>query len=151
MDKISKNTLEEYEWNKKFTTYEFAKNRDIDINNLYERAHSEMSLQQSKRDQIINIYLAICTFIVPFSLGNEIDMTIIGLLFVGVACIVGIFSFIVLRYRIYKEIYWMCCQTLTVLQNFNQADIDKSCVQSIFYNCIKKRGTKYLIKREIKN
>ena len=37
--------------------------RNYNLEDIYEHAHSELSLQQSKRDQIITIYLALCSFL----------------------------------------------------------------------------------------
>ena len=44
---------------------------DVDLANLYERAIAELGLQQSKRDQIISLYLAIFSFLIPFALSQE--------------------------------------------------------------------------------
>ena len=41
--------------------------QNYNLEDIYEHAHSELSLQQSKRDQIITIYLALCSFRSAFS------------------------------------------------------------------------------------
>lgn len=138
------NIIEECEWKRNYDNYDFENARDIDLNNIYDHAHSEMSLQQSKRDQIINIYIAMCTFIVPYVLKGEINKLAAGFVFIAISILGIIFSFVTIRYRIYKEIYWMCCQTITMLQSFRKKDIDKSLVQSNFFRCVKKRGSKYI-------
>ena len=44
---------------------------DLDLSKLYERSIEELSLQQSKRDQIISLYLAMFSFLIPFALSHE--------------------------------------------------------------------------------
>lgn len=118
-----------------------------DFNELYNRAHAELSLQQSKRDQIIAVYIAITSFLIPFALSSEaLDMTAKGLIFFAVALIGIMFTIITIRYRIYKEIYWLCCETITRLININQARLNKSIVQTMFYRSLLKKGGKYIAK-----
>ena len=109
--------------------------------NLYEHAHSELSLQQSKRDQIISLYLAVFTFLLPFVISLEgIAMNLKGLIFIGIGIIGLILAPVIIRYRVYKEIYWLCCQTLTQLMNYESKEVDKELVQHLFYKCITQRG-----------
>ena len=42
---------------------------------LYERADAEMGLQQSKRDQIINIYLGMFSFLIPFAISLKLSLS----------------------------------------------------------------------------
>ena len=49
--------------------------QNYNLEDIYEHAHSELSLQQSKRDQIITIYLALCSFLLPFALGESVPTT----------------------------------------------------------------------------
>ena len=115
------------------------------LEGIYEHAHSELSLQQSKRDQIITIYLALCSFLIPFALGEEIiGYELKGLIFLIVGIVGVLFSCITVRYREYKEVYWLCCQTLTVLQSFKSEELDKSLVQRTFHHCLHKKGKGYL-------
>lgn len=108
--------------------------KEYNFEKLYEHAHSELSLQQTKRDQIITLYLALCSFFIPFVLGEElIEWHLKGGLFIIVGIVGVLFSFATIRYRVYKEIYWLCCQSITVLQNFKQEELDKLTVQKVFY------------------
>ena len=121
------------------------KEKDYDLKNLYENATKELALQQSKRDQIITIYLALCSFLIPFALGAEqIGWQWKGMIFITLGIVGGLFAFAVVRYREYKEVYWICCQALTVLMNFEQNELDKTTVQQVFYYCLKKRGKGYI-------
>jgi hypothetical protein len=136
------------DWEHKIDHPKLKENKDYNLLAIYKQAHSELSLQQSKRDQIITIYLALCSFLLPFALGEEIiPMEIKGLIFFIVGVVGILFSHIVIRYREYKEAYWLCCQALTVLQNLNSDAIDKSTVQSAFYHCLLKKGKGYLCER----
>ena len=137
------------DWEQKIDSAKLKENKDYDLGKIYEQAHSELSLQQSKRDQIITIYLALCSFLLPFALGEEmIPITMKGLLFIIVGIVGMLFSFITVRYREYKEAYWLCCQTITVLLSFKTEELDKSTVQRAFYHCLRKKGKKYLVEKK---
>ncbi|MBP7177163.1 MAG: inositol monophosphatase family protein [Thermoclostridium sp.] len=45
---------------------------------------------------------------------------------------------VVVRYRIYKEVYWITCRTISQLHAFKQEGITKDLVQHIFYMTLKK-------------
>ena len=118
---------------------------DYDLEKLYEHAHSELSLQQTKRDQIITIYLALCSFLVPFTLGEElISWPLKGLIFIAIGIVGVLFSFISVRYREYKEVYWLCCQSITVLKNLKPDEINKDTIQQVYYHCLFKKGKGYV-------
>ena len=136
------------DWESPIENEILKENKNYNLFELYKEAHSELSLQQSKRDQIITIYLALCSFLLPFALGEKvISMHIKGAIFIVVGIIGMLFSYITIRYREYKEAYWLCCQTLTVLQNFKEEKLDKKTVQSIFYHCLRKKGKGYLYQK----
>ena len=122
--------------------------RNYDLNEIYNHAHSELSLQQSKRDQLITVYLALCSFLIPFALGEKlIDWQMKGLIFITVGIVGVLFSMITVRYREYKEIYWLCCQSISLLFNFDVEQMDKCLVQSVFYQSLSKRGKVFLRSR----
>lgn len=134
----------------KFTNKEI-KNKDIkiarnyDFSNLYEHAHSELSLQQTKRDQIIALYLSICTFLLPFTLSQDsINTPAKGLIFMVIGLIGFLMASIIVRYRVYKEIYWACCQCISQLKTFDVNDIDKETVQALFYQVLKKKSSSFI-------
>lgn len=119
--------------------------QNYNLDDIYEHAHSELSLQQSKRDQIITIYLALCSFFLPFALGEEVlSMTWKGIIFLLLGVVGVLFSFITVRYRDYKEVYWTCCQTITVLQSFKPESLNKDLVQKAFHYSLEKKGKKFL-------
>ena len=119
--------------------------QNYNLEDIYEHAHSELSLQQSKRDQIITIYLALCSFLLPFALGESVPTTEWkGVIFLLLGVVGILFSFITVRYREYKEVYWICCQTLTVLQSFKPEKLDKTLIQRTFYYSLHKKGKGFL-------
>lgn len=117
----------------------------VDLDTLYERTFSELGLQQSKRDQIITLYLAIFSFLIPFALSMEgINWQVKGWILL-VAAVVGIlFALIIIRYRIYKEVYWLCCQSLTVLHGIKPEKLNKEMIQKVYYQSLKKKGKSFL-------
>ncbi len=133
------------DWEQKIDSSKLREKKDYNLQEIYKQAHSELSLQQSKRDQIITIYLALCSFLLPFALGEEIiPMSIKGIIFIVVGLVGVLFSYITIRYREYKEAYWLCCQTLTVLQSIKPEELDKATVQRAFAHCLYKKGHGFL-------
>lgn len=123
---------------------DLKKNNGVNLANLYERAHSELTLQQTKRDQIITLFFSVFSLLVPLALSLErISFYGKGLTFFVVGIIGIIFSAIVIRYRIYKEVYWLCCETITCLMNVEDTKIDKQMIQTLYYKCLKKKGDNY--------
>ena len=117
---------------------------DADLSSLYDKAYSELGLQQAKRDQLITIYIALFSVIVPVCFGVEaLDPFLRGIILAAGAFVGMLFSMIVVRYRIYKEVYWLCCQTLTTLLSIKQEAYTKDGIQSVFFSCLKKRGRSY--------
>lgn len=116
---------------KKFANMDVGENKlklspEYNLTDLYAKAYEELSLQQSKRDQIISLYLAVFSFLIPFSLSLEtLSWRNKGWIFIAVGIIGILFSFIIVRYRVYKEVYWMCCQSISTLYNFKQEELDK--------------------------
>ncbi len=119
--------------------------KTFDFETLYQHTHDELTLQQSKRDQIITVYLAIISFVIPFVLSlSSVTEIVKGLLFLSLAVIGFLFGIIVIRYRIYKECYWLGCQALTQLTNYDADKIDKTLIQHYFYNALYKKYHKYV-------
>lgn len=127
-------------------SYKMKDHVDIDLDTLYERAFDELGLQQTKRDQIITLYLAIFSFLIPFALSIEmLSWQIKGLIFLAAAIVGILFSLVIIRYRIYKEVYWLCCQSITVLFGIRPEALTKETIQSVYYRTLKKKGKGYCI------
>lgn len=124
---------------------------EFDWDALYERAYGELGLQQTKRDQIITIYLAIFSFLIPFALSEEkFSWQVKGFIFMAAAIVGILFAFVIIRYRVYKEVYWLCCQTLTVLFGVQRDKIDKELIQQFFFETIQKKGKSFCVERDEK-
>lgn len=133
----------------KITGGDLKRDNGVDLANLYERAHIELTLQQTKRDQIITLFFSIFSLLVPLALSLEsIPFYVKGLTFLVVGIIGIIFSVIVIRYRIYKEVYWLCCETITCMMNVDDAKLSKPMIQTLFYKCLKKKGNNFCKKTE---
>lgn len=112
----------------------------MDLNKLYELACKELALQQTKRDAIINLYLVIFSFLVPFIFSlKDVSPLIKGLVLSSIGFIGIIFSIIAVRYRVYKEAYWITCATITQLGNLKPDMLTKANIQSLFYRCLEKK------------
>lgn len=123
----------------------FRNNPKFDINLMYERVVEELGLQQTKRDQLITIYLAAFAFIVPPMLSSENNnWNLNGAIFIGLGIIGLLFALIIIRYRKYKEIYWHCCRTLNVMMDVDEENWSKENIQCIFYNCMLKKVSSYI-------
>lgn len=122
---------------------------NIDLNSLHERAIAELTLQQSKRDQIITVYLAMFSFLIPFALSQEIlTWQVKGLIFFATAVVGILFANIIIRYRIYKEAYWLCCQTITVLFGIKPEHLRKKIIQQCYKDTIYKKGKKFMVEKK---
>lgn len=131
--------------NKEYDINLKAESSGVDLENLYSLANAELALQQSKRDQIITIYLAMFYFLLPFALSMEsIGLQVKGFIFLAAAVIGWLFALIILRYRIYKEVYWFCCQSITVMMGLKPEALKKETVQAVFYQVMEKKGKKYV-------
>ena len=135
------------DWEEKLGKDKINAEKEYNLDTLYEHTHSELSLQQSKRDQIITIYLALFSFLMPFALSLEsVGLWMKGLIFLVAGVIGVLFSFINVRYRIYKEVYWLSCQALTVLMNVKKEELNKQTIQRAFFHSLQKKGNAYFVK-----
>ncbi len=139
-----------------FNTFKIPQNvkkreNDIDLNQLYERAINELGLQQSKRDQLLTIYLAMFSFLIPFALSLKIiSWQVKGYIFLATAIIGILFADIIIRYRVYKEVYWLCCQTITILFGVKRSHLSKAIIQQCYRITMDKKCNKYVTKKQAK-
>ncbi len=135
----NKASLHDFKYTEVDSSY-FRNSPKFNIDDMYERAFSELGLQQTKRDQLITIYLAAFAFILPALLSAQnINWTINAWIFMGLGVIGFLFAMIIIRYRVYKEIYWHCCRTINVLMDVDEDKRSKELIQNIFYNCMYKK------------
>lgn len=118
---------------------------ELDLAELYKEASKELALQQTKRDQIISLYLAIFSFLIPFALSIDIlEWRTKGIIFLATAIVGILFSLVIVRYRVYKEVYWLCCQSITTMFSLRPEALTKQTIQSVFYETLRKRGKSYM-------
>ena len=120
------------------------RSNSLDLTVLYKHSHDELNLQQSKRDQIISLYLTICTIAGPLVFSYSFDWRYKGIIFLALGFIGTLLAVIVIRYKIYKEVYWTCCQTLSQLMRYDPDKIDKKLIQDKFLSVLTLRGKKYV-------
>lgn len=124
---------------------------ELDLPELYKQASQELALQQTKRDQIIAIYLAIFSFLIPAVLSNEeLDWRSKGLLLLAASVVGILFAFVIVRYRVYKEVYWLCCQSITTLFSLKTEALTKQTIQSVFFETMYKKGKSFMVVKEEK-
>lgn len=117
---------------------------NVELSDLYEKADAELGLQQTKRDQLITIYIALLAFLTPAVLdATQIKPLVQGFLFLAAAIVGIMFSLVIIRYRVYKEIYWLCCQSITVMYGMKKEFIKEKYVKQVFYKTLKKKGKSF--------
>ena len=126
-----------------------------DLKTLYEQACRELTLQQEKRDKTISIYVAVIAFLVPFLFssqsavnGNPLPASFAGWVLVIAGFIGVFFSVAVIRYRVYKEVYWITCRVITQMQNYSEELYKKKNIQSLFLHCLEKKWAKYMAAKD---
>ncbi len=122
----------------------------MSLDMAYEQAVAELGVQQSKRDQIIGFYLTIISFLVPFVISQGLPAWVTGLMF---CCIYGIgvaFCFVILRYRVYKECYWIACRVILQLNHILESERSHGVIRTLYYHALKKNCDKVVITKENK-
>ncbi len=117
----------------KITDDLYEEEKDLRLEKTYETCVTELGLQQSKRDQIIAFYIAICSFVIPAILDKNFDKGTTAGAFFALYILGSMLAKVVVRYRIYKEVYWITVRTITQLYIFKKKEISKKVVQRIFY------------------
>lgn len=132
--------------NKKIPEDAYNPKGSMDLDNCYGQTVSELGLQQSKRDQIIAFYLTILGFVIPNVIGMEVEDLGKTIAFFAMYGIGAIFCHVILRYRIYKEVYWIACRVITQLCNIHEASRSKEVIYTLFFNCLKNNRSTIVVK-----
>lgn len=152
MGKKPKRVLERNFEEKLFVPVEINKSEkkvEIHWDSIYDKAIAELGLQQTKRDQLITIYIALYAFLIPAILETDkISLRVQGFLFLASSILGFLFGVIIIRYRIYKEAYWLCCQSITALMRYDYNVLNKEFIQTVFYRTLEKKGKKYIRKNK---
>jgi hypothetical protein len=126
-----------------------ASSRQYDFKTFYIRACEELTLQQEKRDRTISIYVAVIAFLVPFLFKRDTGDFQLGPVFIGwvlvIAGFIGVFfSQSVIRYRVYKEVYWITCRVISQLQSICPEHIKKDVIQQLYIHGLNKKWSKFI-------
>lgn len=98
-------------------------NPNIDLMEIYKLTINELGIQQSKRDQTIAFYLTLSGIITGFLFGSSNISKDVSGLFLLLLGIIGIMlSIVIIRYRRYKEIYWITSRAISTL--FSEKDLN---------------------------
>lgn len=114
----------------------YSKDGSMDLDSCYEQTVAELGLQQSKRDQIIAFYLTILGFVIPSVVSLEVGDGPKALAFLAMYVIGSIFCHVILRYRIYKEVYWIACRVISQMCNIKPDCRTKKNIYILFYNAL---------------
>ncbi len=125
---------------------QFSKEDFMSLEISYEKTVEELGLQQTKRDQIIALYLSILGFVIPNIINLDVADIAKGAGFFVIYIIGILFCRIVIRYRIYKEVYWICCRVISQLYNIVPEHRNKETVQTLFFRTLEKNEPSVVIK-----
>lgn len=114
----------------------YSVDESMDLDSCYGQTAEEMSLQQSKRDQIIAFYLTILGLVIPNVVSLEVRDGAKALAFFAMYIIGAIFCHVILRYRIYKEVYWIACRVILQMHNIKPEHRTKKDIYILFYNAL---------------
>lgn len=115
---------------------DYSLDGSMDLDNCYQQTVAELGLQQSKRDQIIAFYLTILGFVIPSVVSLEVGNGPKALAFLAMYVIGAIFCHVILRYRIYKEVYWIACRAISQMCNIKPECRTKKNIYILFYNAM---------------
>lgn len=116
----------------------YTKADGVNLESLYSQCNAELTLQQSKRDQIIAVYISVAGFIIPSILGLGLGLLPMAAAFFLMFVIGDTLCKVVVRYRVYKEVYWITSRTIAALFRVEDSRINKHLVQKIFADNIRR-------------
>ena len=99
---------------------------------------------------ILKSYILLFSIVVPLilSLSEKITPIQAGSMLICIGLIGIIYSLIIIRYRIYKESYWITCIVLTQLINLEEESLTKHNIHALYYQCLRKKWGKYVVTTE---
>ncbi len=126
----------------------FTKKDGINLESMYSQCNAELALQQSKRDQIIAVYISVAGFIIPSILGLGLGLLPMAAAFFLMYVIGDTLCKVVVRYRVYKEVYWITSRTIATLFCVENNRINKQLVQKLFADNIRRGCTSVIALRD---
>lgn len=125
-------------------------NKSLRLEQLYELCVKELGLQQSKRDQTIAFYIGVLAFVIPAIIDMDTSMYAKGAGFLALYVLGVMLVRVIMRYRVYKEVYWITSRTITQLFQYKENKINKVLIQSLFYKNLEKNANTVLVITEKK-
>ena len=112
---------------------------EVDLQELFSACHQELTEQQRKRDQLIAFYLTLAGILISVAFADFATAAYKIWIFAFLALLGFGWTVVILRYRIYKEVYWITCRTISALYTVERDKISKELIQAIFYRTMEKR------------
>jgi len=137
---------------RKITEADMEKASDLHLYETYGMCNSEITLQQSKRDQTIAFYMTLLGIASTTAAAVEkIGLLNLSFIFLALGILGSLLSAVIIRYRIYKEVYWVTSRTLCQLFSIDRAKVDKTLVQTLFYRNLKKNKPSVIVMKKDEN
>ena len=112
---------------------------EVDLQELFSACHQELTEQQRKRDQLIAFYLTLAGILISVAFADFATTAYKIWIFAFLALLGFGWTVVTLRYRVYKEVYWITCRTISALYTVERDKISKELIQAIFYRTMEKR------------
>lgn len=74
---------------------------------------------------------------IPNVIGLEISASAKAVAFLAMYVIGFIFCHVILRYRIYKEVYWIACRVISQLYSFKSEGHKRQVLYALFFHALK--------------
>ena len=127
-------------------TKEFYTDADgINLDSMYGQCNAELSLQQSKRDQIIALYITVAGFLIPTVMNLNLGAFSTAAAFLLMFFVGIMLCRVIVRYRVYKEVYWITSRTISELFRIPNSVITKDLVQKIYADNLRKDRASILV------
>ncbi len=123
----------------------YSKDKDFHLQNTYNNCVTELTAQQTKRDQTIAFYIAVISFAIPSIIDLKMGFSAKAAALLVLFLLGCMLTRVIARYRVYKEVYWITCRTISQLYLFDQNRIDKDVLQGVFYRTLRKNAGTVLV------
>ncbi len=123
----------------------FVNENKEDFREIYKTTYDELVDQQAKRDTVVKTFITLIAFAIPLSFSDDAKLGWNSRMwiFLGLGIIGLLFSLIIIRYREYKEAYWLACRTAAILDNAKSDEINKELIQNTYLYCLEKNSSSF--------
>ncbi len=123
---------------------------DLRLENLYNQCYAELSLQQSKRDQIIAFYITIVSLLLPTIYDLNLTTAAAAGVYLLIYVIGALLCGVIRRYRIYKEVYWITCRVISTLMRVKPECITEAVLKKLFAEAMRNNFSTVVIMKNNK-